>query len=357
MSKKLKIGVIGVGGIATGVHIPGILNSPDMELVALCDIDEENLKVKAERFGISKTYTNYKDLLADPDVDIVSIATPNNVHMEIAMAAVEAGKPFAVEKPAGVNVEEVERVEKAAREKGVVNMMCFSYRFKPSMRYAQHIIATGQLGKIRQVYIQYFMGRYTHDKPLAPWRWRADIEQAGAGVIADLGAHIYDMCRFLVGDVKEVCADYGIINGMRNKDGVPTMASTDDYANIFGRLEGDIPVSMVTGSHATGRFNHQRVEVYGEKGGLTYLLDNDDMVQGGWDRLELCIGEADCMSHAYHQVEVPVQFKLNQMQGFADICLGKADGLSATLSDGLQAQKVLKAAVDSAQSRQWKTVD
>lgn len=358
MAKKLRIGVIGVGGIATGVHIPGINMSPDLELAALCDIDEDNLKLKAERFGIpaNKCYTCYKELLADPDVDIVSIATPNNRHMEIAMAAVEAGKPFAVEKPAGVNVEEVARVEAAAREKGVKNMMCFSYRFKPAMRYAKHIIESGELGSIRQVYIQYFMGGYRYNKPLFPWRWRSSLEEAGAGVIADLGVHIYDMVRFLVGDITEVCADSGILNGMRMKDGVPTMSETDDFANIFGRVEGDIPISLVTGSHATGRFNHQRVEVYGERGGLVYKLDNDDMVQGGWDRLELCIGEADCASHAFHDVEIPVQFKLNQMQGFADICLDKADGWSGTLSDGLVAQKVLDAAIDSYKTRQWKSV-
>ena len=97
----LRVGSVGLGGISGGVHIPGIERSPDLVLAAVCDIDPARLKERGDRYGIpeSRRFTDYRDLIACPDVDVVDISTPNNVHCEIALTAARAGKSYDVEKP------------------------------------------------------------------------------------------------------------------------------------------------------------------------------------------------------------------------------------------------------------------
>ena len=129
--KVFRVGSIGLGGIWNGVHAPGIERSPDLKLAAVCDIDEEKLKAAGEKYGIDEAhrFTDYHELINCPDVDAVDIATPNDVHFEIAMAAVEAGKPFDLEKPITMTAEQADILAAAVKEKGLPNMVCFSYRF------------------------------------------------------------------------------------------------------------------------------------------------------------------------------------------------------------------------------------
>ena len=133
MEKKInRIGSVGLGSIWNGVHAPGIQRSPNLELVAICDIDEEKLQAAGEKYGIppERRFVDYHDLISCPDVEAVDICTSNDAHFEIAMAAVEAGKPYDLEKPITMTAEQADTLAKATEEKGLKNMVCFSYRFK-----------------------------------------------------------------------------------------------------------------------------------------------------------------------------------------------------------------------------------
>ncbi len=134
--KTIRVGSVGLGGIWGGVHQPGIDRSPDLKLVAICDIDEKKLNETGDRLGIdpSHRFLDYHDLVNCPDVDAVDICTPNDVHFPVAMAAVKAGKPYAVEKPITMTAEEADTLAKATEEKGLPNMVCFSYRFRACLK-------------------------------------------------------------------------------------------------------------------------------------------------------------------------------------------------------------------------------
>ena len=196
----IRVGSVGIGGISRGVHLPGIAKSPDLQLVAVCDIDPEALRYARETYGIDEAhcFTDYHDLINCPDVDAVDISTPNNVHFEVAMAAAQAGKPYAVEKPITLNSEQADALAQVTREKNVKNMVCFSYRFKAAARYAKDLIQRGMLGTIYHVDMQYYQawGLPFCQTPLV-WRFQKDL--TGSGALGDLGSHALDLVRFVTG--------------------------------------------------------------------------------------------------------------------------------------------------------------
>ena len=138
----LKIGIIGVGSIARNVHIPGIIASDDAVITAICDINPDNLKKIGDDLKLDDAhrFADYNDLISCEDVEAVEICTPNHLHVIIAQEAMKAGKPVNIEKPLSVNYTEASKLETLLKEKNVPNMMCFSYRFRPAVRYAKELI-------------------------------------------------------------------------------------------------------------------------------------------------------------------------------------------------------------------------
>lgn len=183
MEKKVfRVGSVGIGGISRGVHLPGIHKSPDLELVAVCDLKPERMEYARNTYGIREDhcFADYHDLIACPDVDVIDISTSNNAHFEVAKAAIEAGKPFCLEKPVTLTAEEADILAKAAQEKGIPNMVCFSYRFKAAARYAKELVEKGMLGDIYHVYMQYLQGGGGPSYDL-PRSWRYQKKLTGTG--------------------------------------------------------------------------------------------------------------------------------------------------------------------------------
>ena len=158
--KVFRVGSVGIGGISRGVHLPGIAKSPDLELVAVCDLKPERMAYAREAYGIAEDhcFADYHDLVNCPDVDVVDISTSNNAHFEVAKAAIEAGKPYCLEKPVTLTAEEADILAKMTAERGLPSMVCFSYRFKAAARYAKELVEKGLLGEIYHVYMQYLQG-------------------------------------------------------------------------------------------------------------------------------------------------------------------------------------------------------
>ncbi len=349
--KKVRIGIIGCGGIANGAHIRQLNDVKEAEIVALCDIDEEKLKNTAEKVGVDEAhrFENYKDLIACPDVDAVEICTPNHLHVPMAIEAVRAGKPFNCEKPLALDFRQATELKNALEKRNIPNMMCFSYRFHPAVRYAKYILSKGLIGKVISINVEYL-------KSSALWKgrrleWRFIKEYAGTGVLGDLGVHLIDMASFLVGDFHEICANFGTVVKERQKIGSDEWGKveTDDYCNFLATIGDGVSANFAITGCALGNANTIKYDIFGTEGVISFNL-NDPSVLG------VCIGEIDRMSESLHFVKVPDKFKISQEQMFTNLVLGKECEYLPTVYDGLACQKILDAAVLSAEEKRFVTV-
>ena len=347
---KVRIGIIGVGGIAQGAHLPPLTESPDAVVVALCDINPDTLKRVGNRYNIPEDhrFTDFRDLVACPDVDAVEVCTPNNMHVPCAMEAVRAGKPVNVEKPLSLSCQTAQPLLDLLAEKPVVNMMCFSYRFRPAVQYAKHLLEQNLLGDIVSVSVEYL-------KDSAFWEgrrldWRFDKEIAGTGVLGDLGVHLIDMARYLLGEFREVSADCGTIVKQRKRLDSEEYApvTTDDYCHFLAKLgkNGEIFANFTISRCCIGHANTIRYDVYGTKGVISFDLNNPDV-------LGVCVGDVDRECKSLHTVKVPDKYAYKQEQTFVDAVLGRKNDLLPDIQEGMECQKILDALLLSSEEKRW----
>jgi len=347
---KVRIGLIGVGGIAQGTHLSQLTQSPDVIVSAICDINPDTLKKVGDKYNIPEDhrFLDYHDLVACEDVDAVEVCTPNNMHVPCAMAAVQAGKPVNVEKPLSLSCEHAQPLMDLLKEKPVVNMMCFSYRFRPAVQYAKHLLEKGVLGDIVSVSVEYL-------KDSAFWEgrrldWRFDKEIAGTGVLGDLGAHLIDMARYLVGDFKAVSGDYGTVVKQRQRLDSDEWApvTTDDYCHFIAKLgeKGDIFANFTISRCCIGHINTIRYDIYGSKGVISFDLNNPDV-------LGVCVGEVDRECKSLHTVKVPAKYSYQQEQTFIDAVLGRKNDVLPDLQEGMACQRILDALLLSSEEKRW----
>ncbi|MEM2789571.1 MAG: Gfo/Idh/MocA family oxidoreductase, partial [Candidatus Bathyarchaeia archaeon] len=172
-------------------------------LVAIFGRTEKAVAEAAKRYGFEKYYTDWRALIKDENVEIVDNGLPNNMHAPPIIEAAESGKHVLCEKPLATTVKEAEEMYRAAEKAGVKHMTAFNYRFVPAIRLSKRLIDEGYIGKIlqfRAVYLQEWI--MDPNFPLV-WRLRKDV--AGAGALGDLGSHIIDLARFLIGEISSVC--------------------------------------------------------------------------------------------------------------------------------------------------------
>ncbi|MBE6476608.1 MAG: Gfo/Idh/MocA family oxidoreductase, partial [Propionibacteriaceae bacterium] len=173
-------------------------------LVAAADPIDEARRAAVEDLGFERAFSDYHELLADPQVEAVSICSPNYLHQEIALAAIEAGKPFWIEKPMGVNADQSRTIAQAAARAGLVTAVGFNYRHVPAIEYLRTLVRSGELGRITNVRV-WFIADY-NASPKGPLTWRASREKAGAGVVPDLMSHGADLAQYIVGRIASVTA-------------------------------------------------------------------------------------------------------------------------------------------------------
>lgn len=339
--KTVRIGVIGVGGIANGVHIPGYRQTENCEIVAICDINAERLEKVGEKLGIPKShrFADYRDLIACADVDAVDIATWNSVHCEIAAAAVAAGKPVSVEKPVGLNYTEAWKLAEAAEKNQVPTFVCLSWRYRPHTRYLKYLLDNKKLGKLYHIYV-----RCIKDSGLWKGRkreWRFDSVRAGSGVLGDLGSHMIDIVRFFGEEFKEVYAQKGIFVKERpsEEDGAILSVDTDDWCNIVARMESDVACTIQLSRCTTTVPDITQLEIYGEKGKLVFLSENG----------KFAITFTDAETKAEEILEVPTEFDAVQSRSFVDLVNGIEDDYTCKIEQGLACQAVIDAALLSAE--------
>jgi len=313
------LGLIGLGGIMHGAHIPGIKRCPDLAVHAICDIKPDALARTGDELGIpeERRFADYRDLLACPGVDAVDIATPNDVHAKIAMAAIKAGKPVSCEKPLAMNAADAQALAYAAAVAKLPNMVCFSYRYRYAARLAREMIRRGDIGEIHHVAIQY-MQHWGLAECNCSLVWRFVKEKTGSGALGDLGSHAADLVRFVTGcDYRRVVGHCGTIIHERpvaNDPNVKGPVDVDDYANYMAELSNGASCCFQITRFAYGRGNYQRMEIYGSKGALVYKLDDNG---SGRDTLEACVGPVYNRTGRYTELPIP-DYRIHQMQSFAN---------------------------------------
>jgi len=238
----------------------------DTQLVAICGRDRAAVQEAAARYGYGRAVTDWRELVEDPQVQLFDNVGPNSLHAEPTIAAAQAGKHVICEKPLARDAAESHEVWRAVEATGVKHLCAFNYRFVPAVRLARQIIESGELGEIH-----HFRGRYLQEwllDPAAPPTWRLDRDQAGSGALGDLGAHVIDQARYLVGEISAVSARLRTFVGERG--GTPV--TVDDAFEAVVEFSGGAVGTLEATRFAGGRKNQLTWEINGSRGSLAFDL-------------------------------------------------------------------------------------
>jgi predicted dehydrogenase len=350
------IGIVGAGGMAMGVLIPYFRAIGQVQLNAVYDIVPEAAHRAAEQHGIVHVHERLEDLIDDPLVEAVCISTPNASHYHAAMMALAAGKHVFCEKPLATSVAEAQEMAEcageAAERHGVIHTVNFSYRGYPAVRFLRDLIAGGELGEIRHIYALYAVDELFD--PRLPVSWRMQARHAGAGPLADIGAHMIDMVRYLCGEIVSLAVHLQTFVPERpDAQGVMQPVDVDDAASLLCSVDNGAMAALHLTGMGGGRNNFQRLELYGSHGSVQYEIDNQRTIQA-------CLGVANLRYHAWSALPVPRQYEGGnhgsvQRAWIESILAGRRVDplLCPSFEDGLRCQEVLAAAQLAARERRW----
>lgn len=339
--KEIRIGIVGLGGMANE-HMRHMEKLEAVRVTALCDKNQDAVDRMAAKLGIDPTHlhTDYSALIADAEVDAVLSITPNDVHYEILKCCLQHNKPFMTEKPFTRTYEEAHELLKQYQATPVQGMVGFSYRYIPSFRYARDLIRSGELGVIRSVFVQYLQ---SWGVPMfnTPMNWRYERQITGTGALGDLGSHMVDAARFLIGEFEEVAALLNTFIHRRPdpRTGGEGIVDVDDFAGFLASLTGGVSGVFQTSRNAYGSGNQLEVMIYGDLGTIKVNCENPEQLtlirqQTGTDNPWMSVTE---------DRRVPSPYVIGQMQDFVDMLRGNVREELADLPDGYENQRVLEA--------------
>ena len=380
--KSLRVGMIGYNFMGKAHsnawrQAPRFFDLPaDIRLHTICGRSAGSVEKARVHLGWEKASTDWRAVVADPEIDIVDICTPNDSHAEIAIEAARQGKAILCEKP--LALERPARPRKwspPSKRRSVVNMVCHNYRRIPAIALAKRMIQDGAIGDR----IFHYRARYAQDwitDPNFPLVWRLQSKIAGSGAHGDIDAHIIDLGRYLVGEIKEVCGlmETFIRSARSRSKPVPASArrpgkkmgkvTVDDAVSWIGRFKNGAIANLEATRFALGRKNHITLEINGSKGSLAFNFE--DM-----NRLEYYNAEDPADRRGFRSILVTeatqpyagawwppghiIGYEHTFINTFADFIQAVVAGKSVqpTFEDGLQNEKVLTAIDQSAKTRQW----
>jgi predicted dehydrogenase len=288
MRQVLGIGVIGMGWMGT-VHSRSYLQAADRfhdsgiepKLVVCADDAETRAQESRQRFGFARSTTRWQEVIADPEVQIVNIATPNYLHLELVRAATVAGKHVFCEKPAGKNPVETAEMERLARQAGVLSFVGYNYRWTPLVQYALQLVRAGKLGKLTHFRGRFLAGYASNPDGVLSWRFQREC--AGSGVLGDLMSHVVDMGLMLAGPIDRVVGNRKTFFSQRplathgvgthftvSSGGARGEVTNEDYASALVRFangaQGNLEVCRVIQGHKC----QFAFEIEGTKGALAW---------------------------------------------------------------------------------------
>ncbi|MGQ7887899.1 Gfo/Idh/MocA family protein [Paenibacillus sp. WC2504] len=335
---KLQVAVIGAGSISE-MHLRSYQGNPDVELYAICDLNEERAKAKAEKYGINRVFTDYKELLADSAIDAVSICTWNNSHAPISIAALEAGKHVLTEKPLCKTVEEALAVEKAVHRSGKTLQVGFVRRYASNTGIVKSFLDHGELGEI------YYAKASCIRRLGNPGGWFSDVERSGGGPLIDVGVHVIDLCWYLMGRPKVKSVSGNTYNKLGNRANVKNLAfykaadydsthnTVEDMANALIRFENGASILVDVSFTLHAKEDELTVKLYGDKGGAE-LEPELAIVTEKYDTILNLTPQINNLSFDF------VAGFQQEINYFVEVCQGKKETLSP-VQDGVEMMKIL----------------
>ncbi|MET0295979.1 MAG: Gfo/Idh/MocA family oxidoreductase [Microbacterium sp.] len=380
MTRKLRVAMIGHGFMGAA-HSQGWRVAPrffdlpvEPEMAVIVGRNAAAVDASARKWGWGEAATDWREVIARDDVDVVDIVTPGDTHAEIAIAALRAGKHVLCEKPLANTVDEAAEMTDAADEAaraGVRSMVGFTYRRVPATTFARNLVAEGRIGEIRQVRAEYLQDWLTDAE--APLTWRLKKEHAGSGSLGDIGAHAVDLAEYITGQTVETVS--GILEtlvserpvlasgqGLSGVAGAERGAVTvDDVALFTGRLSSGALASFEATRFRTGRKNALRIEISGSKGAIAFDLErlnelefyDATLPETGLGFQRILVTEHD---HPYLAPWWPTGHMLGYEHGFShqvlDFVTAIHDGVQPrpSFADGLHVQRVLDAVERSSEA-------
>jgi predicted dehydrogenase len=367
---SLGVAVIGTGFMGkchamAWSHVRAVFGGEtEIRLEVLCDTNEAVTRQKAREGGFARAETAWTKLLDDPRIDVVSITTPNNLHRDMAIAFLEVGKHVWCEKPMALTLGDAEAMAAAAAAAKAKTLLGYNYLKNPALVHARKLVRDGVLGRII-----HFRGQVDEDYQAdenVPWSWRSRLETGGLGVLGDLTCHLVSFAHFLVGDVKEVCADIETVHKLRPMPGSTELRAVEneDIAHAMVRFESGASGVLMSSRAAHGRKNVIRVEVHGTKGMIVF--DQERM-----NELQLYIADEPSERRGFKTIlSGPVhppygaftpgpghqlgfnELKVIECKHFLD-CIESGDEPYVNFAEGLKIEKIIHGIATSAASRSW----
>jgi len=349
--EKIKVAVVGTGFIGPA-HIEALRRNPNIEVAALCEVNEELAKAKAAQLGIEKAML-FEDMLKDASIKAVHICTPNFLHYAQSKAVLEAGKHVVCEKPLATKIEEAEELVKLAKKSGLVNAVHFNLRYYPMVRQMKTMRESGELGDIYSI-----MGSYLQDWLFlqTDYNWRLEPDKSGdSRAIADIGSHLLDLTEYVTGlKITEVMADFTTVHKTRLKplkaietysgkmlqesDYEEVPINTEDHATVMLRFDNGHKGSVTVSQVNAGRKNRLNIEIAGSKANFEWCSEKPN---------ELWIGKRETANQ--HLMKDPALFtpeaaKLigfpgGHNEGFPDTSKQMFKEVYAAISEGKQPEK------------------
>lgn len=340
----------------------------------ICGRNEAAVAKAASNYGWEHYETDWRKVVANPEIDVIDVSTPGNTHAEIAIAAARAGKAVFCEKPIGNTLDEAKEMYDAIRAAGVPNAVFHNYRKAPAVALAKRLIEEGRIGKIyhiRATYLQDWIA-----DPNFPLVWRLQKEVAGSGAHGDINAHIIDLARYLVGEFDEVS---GLLHtfvkqrpiageiddrlGAKASDRMGEV-TVDDAAMFLAKFENGALGTFEASRFAVGRKNYNRFEINGSLGSVVFNLERMNELEfydntAAEEVQGFTLIQATAGVHPYAGNFWPVGHIIGYEHTFinllADAFINMAEGkpISPDFRDGYENQKVLDAVERSSEKRRW----
>jgi myo-inositol 2-dehydrogenase/D-chiro-inositol 1-dehydrogenase len=378
MKKNLNIGLVGYGFMGRA-HSNAFLQAPrffdvpyQVALKAVCARNFDRVKPFAENWGYESVETDWRKLVDRKDIDVIDIASPNDTHVEIAIAAAKAGKVVLCEKPLGRNAEEAKAMTNAVESAKVANMVWYNYRRVPAVVLLKNLIDEGRLGRIFH-YRAKFLQDWTISQDLpqgGEGLWRLDVAVAGSGVTGDLLAHTIDTALWLNGPIAEVVAmtETFIKERKHNLTGRVEPVGIDDASAFLCRFQNGSLATFEATRYARGHKALYTLEINGERASamwdlhdlhrIQYFDHRDEGQVRGWRSVHVTDGDHPYMKR-WWVPGLQIGYEHTFIHQFADFLqdLSAGKATAPTFRDGLATDYVTDAVLKSAKTRQWEGVE
>lgn len=352
LNRKLRMGMIGGGPGAFIGAVHRIAANMDGEIELVCGAfssDPEKSKLAGELLNLpaSRIYGSYKEMIRAENelplnerMDFVSIVTPNHVHFEPAKLALENGFHVVLDKPLAFDLKEAKILQEIAKKSQLFFCLTHTYTGYPMVKEARQIVASGKLGKIRKVYVDYpqgWLSTFLEGGDNKQASWRTDPSQSGiAGAMGDIGTHAFNLAEYVSGlKVKQICADINIVVEGRK---------LDDDGSVLLKFDNGSSGLLYATQVAAGEENNTRVRVYGEKGGLEWKQEDANTLLLKWlDKPTeiLRAGNGYLSSYAKHNTRVPPGHPEGYLEAFANLYRNFALAVKTKLNGGEPSAEVL----------------